>query len=356
MEKTNVPQLFRSPFSAQYWRLACGELKNTRMLVFAALMIALRVVFKAVRIPVGPYLDINTAFVVNALGAMSFGPVVAVFAAVITDTLGCLLFPSGPYFFPFIFVEIAGSLIFALFLYRTEVTPGRIIWARFCIDFGVNILLQTPIMALYYQMILGKYYTLVDLPRIVKNLALFPFEAAVLIVLLGYLIPPLNRQGVVQSRAVNLRLTSKTIAVLAGLVLLSVAAVAGYTVYSYNTTSLTVSWSAEKRLERNMTLGDVAASQRQEPSASFVTIIDRASSTWFSPEIEYSLTLYRVDDTQVNARLAEGGKGMSAIWGYSPSRAKKDGALTPAGKAVVVLGKDDDVLIRYTEEPLSDVP
>ena len=76
---------------------------------------------------------------------MVFGPVVAIVAAAISDTLGCLLFPSGAYFFPFIFIEIAGSLIFALFLYRARVTATRVILSRFCIDFFVNIVMNTPI-------------------------------------------------------------------------------------------------------------------------------------------------------------------------------------------------------------------
>ena len=36
-------QLYPHPFSMAYWRDAASELKDTRMLVFAALMIALRV-------------------------------------------------------------------------------------------------------------------------------------------------------------------------------------------------------------------------------------------------------------------------------------------------------------------------
>ena len=34
---------FRTPFCAEYWRQAFSELKNTRTLVFAALILALRI-------------------------------------------------------------------------------------------------------------------------------------------------------------------------------------------------------------------------------------------------------------------------------------------------------------------------
>ena len=88
--------LYPHPFSRAYWRDAAAELKDTHMLVFAALMIALRLVMKQVSIPITPTLRINTGYFVNALGAMVFGPVMAAICAAITDVLGyiCLLYTS----------------------------------------------------------------------------------------------------------------------------------------------------------------------------------------------------------------------------------------------------------------------
>ena len=44
--------LYATPFSKAYWRDAAAELRDTRMLVFAALMIALRVALKSLGIPI----------------------------------------------------------------------------------------------------------------------------------------------------------------------------------------------------------------------------------------------------------------------------------------------------------------
>ena len=96
-------ELYPHPFSKAYWKQAASEFKKTNVLIFAALMIALRVVLKSLAIPIAADLKINIAFFINAYGAMVFGPVVAIVAAAISDTLGCILFPSGAYFFPFIF-------------------------------------------------------------------------------------------------------------------------------------------------------------------------------------------------------------------------------------------------------------
>ena len=189
MKQTKSTALYQTPFSKAYWRDAAMELKDIRILVFAALMIALRVALKSLGIPIAADLKINIAFFINALGAMVFGPVVAILAAAVSDTLGCLLFPTGVYFFPFIFIEIAGSLVFALFLYRTRVTATRVILSRFCVDFFVNIVLNAPIMAWYYQVVLNKSYAFFQLPRILKNLALFPLESVLLILFLMVMIP-----------------------------------------------------------------------------------------------------------------------------------------------------------------------
>ena len=208
MKQTKSTALYQTPFSKAYWRDAAMELKDIRILVFAALMIALRVALKSLGIPIAADLKINIAFFINALGAMVFGPVVAILAAAVSDTLGCLLFPTGVYFFPFIFIEIAGSLVFALFLYRTRVTATRVILSRFCVDFFVNIVLNAPIMAWYYQVVLNKSYAFFQLPRILKNLALFPLESVLLILFLMVMIPLAYRMHLVYDAGDQLHLKS----------------------------------------------------------------------------------------------------------------------------------------------------
>ncbi len=220
--------LFATPFSKAYWKLAASEFKRLDVLIFAALMIALRVALKSISIPIAANLRINVAFFINAFGAMVFGPVVAIAAAAVSDTLGCLLFPTGVYFFPFIFIEIAGSLIFALFLYRTEVTALKVTLSRFCIDFFVNIVLNTPIMWLYYQMVLGKHYVLFDALRIVKNLVMFPLEAVLLVLFLRVVIPPAQKLGFVYSGADKLRFDKKNVIFLAVMTAVGIAAVGLY--------------------------------------------------------------------------------------------------------------------------------
>ena len=62
---TKTNNLYPHPFSKAYWRDAVSELKDVHMMVFAALMIALRLVLKQFAIPITPFLKINVSFFIT---------------------------------------------------------------------------------------------------------------------------------------------------------------------------------------------------------------------------------------------------------------------------------------------------
>ena len=315
MRQVKPGTLYTSPFSMAYWRDAAAELRDTRILVFAALMIALRVALKSLGIPIAADLKINIAFFVNAFGAMVFGPVVAILAAAISDTLGCLLVPSGAYFFPFIFIEIAGSLIFALFLYRARVTATRVILSRFCIDFFVNIVLNTPIMWLYYKMVLGKSYAIFQLPRIIKNLALFPLESVLLVLFLTAMMPVGARFGLLYDKGENLRLRKRQVALLVTLFVVGAACVGGYYVYNYNTT--------------NHALTRLGADQNLLDDGQVVTVSKVYKKLGGDTTVEF--TVYQTSaETDLNAAA-----------GYLEKSAKADETMTKVASGSAVLPGDD---------------
>lgn len=224
-------ELYPSPFSPGYWCAAAGELKKPRILAVAALMIALRVALKSLAIPVGPYLNITVGFFINALGAMIFGPVVAIFAAAVSDTLGCLLFPSGAYFFPFIFVEIAGSLIFALFLYRAKTSVWRVILSRFSVVLICNFLLNPAFLVWYNKLLYGKEYAFFSLPRMVKNLCLFPAEAFLLVLFLNLMVPVTNRMGLTYAKGEKMKFVWQHIVALVIMALIAAGSIIFYGLY-----------------------------------------------------------------------------------------------------------------------------
>lgn len=325
--------LYPHPFSKAYWKDAAAELRDTRMLVFAALMIALRVALKSLGIPIAADLKINVAFFVNAFGAMVFGPVVAIVAAAISDTLGCLLFPSGAYFFPFIFIEIAGSLIFALFLYRARVTATRVILSRFCIDFFVNIVMNTPIMWVYYKMVLGKSYVIFQLPRIIKNLALFPLESVLLILFLTVMMPIGRRFDLLYDKGESLRMQKRQVVLLVTLFVIGAACVGGYYVYNYNTKNHASSLTAGEITAINAALTENAQAQGLLEDDQIATVNKVYKKLRGDTTVDF--TVY-----QTSAETDR-----TAVTGYLEKNAKDDATLTrvAAGSAVLVLNSVEDV-------------
>ncbi len=330
MRRQKSTAIYKTPFSAAYWRDAAAELKDTKMLVIAALLIALRVALKSLGIPLAPNLKINVAFFINALGASIFGPVVAAVAAAISDTLGCILFPQGVYFFPFIFIEIAGSVIFALFLYRAKVTVTRIALSRFCIDLFVNIIMNMPLMAWYYDIVLGQSYTWMQLPTIAKNLCMFPVEAILLIGFMSIMLPIVHRMHLVYDSGADLKLTKKVIAFLVALFILAVTATGGYLVYNYNTENQASWLDADEKTALNSALTQTARTEGLIEENQ-VIIIRRVFKTLGEDEASVVFDVYE---------LAEG-VDLEQIFTYRSTDAKKDANLTVLVEGTATADSDD---------------
>ena len=256
MLKNNIQRrYFRTPFSRDYWYQAFSELKNTRMLVFAALILALRIAMKPLKIPVAADVNITFGFVVNALGSMVYGPVVALLGGALSDVLGYLVAPSGPYYFWFIVPEMIGSFIFALFLYSTDITPLRLILSKLCVNLFINILLNEPIMVLYYRDVLhlATYQPFV-LIRIVKNIIMLPIEGLLLMIVFKAMIPALARSGFHPAGRVALDFTKRHIALLCAMLVIGIGALTGYLIYDYNTKSFSADYTTQERLKKNQAM------------------------------------------------------------------------------------------------------
>ena len=341
--KERSTTLYPHPFSKAYWRDACAELKSTKMLVFAALMIALRVALKLVAIPLAPNLKINTAFLANALGAMVFGPVVAGLSAIVSDVLGVII-TGDQYFPPFVLTEIAGSMIFALFLYRAKLTPTRVMLSRFCICFFVNIVLQTPIMMLYYQLMMGGKHYVLALPQILKNLFMFPIESVLLTLFLSVIQPITYRMKLTYSADRALTFSKKQVAALVVLFVVGAASVYGYLTYHYQTTSLTRGYSPEQTVEMNHKMDAIIENQSGNPDDLTVSVIESAYKEFLGKEVTFTVAYYSVDPEFAKTDDAD------ALWGLKKTKASKHEKLTRLGTATVLLNEKTDEVLEYTYE------
>lgn len=330
--KQKSTALYTSPFSKAYWKDAAAELKSTQMLVITALMIALRVALKPLAIPIGPQLSIQTAMLATALGSMIFGPVMAIPAAIVSDTVGFMIYPTGDYFLPFVLTEIASTMIYALFLYRSNVTPTRVMLSRFCICFFVNVVLQQFIFAWYYVYIgnpeqaKSSIMGITTVARIFKNLAFFPIESVVLTLFLKVMLPITQRAKLTFGSNSDMRFTKKQVLTLVALMLVGILSATGYLFYRYSTTSRSADYATEERVEIQQSLTQLVQERTEEAEGeTLLCIVDSAYRPLFGKQTDYTLSVYVLDEDAFAAgQAADSSYTMDTLWAYSKSGPKKD--------------------------------
>lgn len=340
--KAKSTAIYKTPFSAAYWRDAAAELKDTKMLVFAAMIVVLRVALKTlVRIPLGPNLDITPAFMANALGAMVYGPVVGALGAVVSDVLGVLL-RGDTYFLPYVLTEISGSVIFGLFFYRQRITPTRVILSRFSICLFVNILLQTPIDMLYQHVTFGYVNVVITLPRIFKNLFMFPLESVALTVFLSAIQPITYRMKLTYNSEAKLSFNKRQVVLLAVLVIVGIGAVFTYLPMHYSSNSYSASYTTQERIDANRSMEPIVLDRTDDwDGETIMTCVESAYGKFLSNEVTYTVAVYTVD---------EGVEVTEDIWKLSKSKAAKHEALTREATAVIVVAEDSGKVLSFELE------
>ena len=342
MQKNKSTALYAHPFSKAYWRDAAAELKDVKMLVITALMIALRIALKPLAIPLGPQMSIQTATLATALGAMIFGPVVAIPAAMISDTVGFMIYPTGDYFLPFMLTEIASTMAYALCLYRAKPNATRVIIARFMICFAVNVVLQQFIFAWQYtymgnpekakDTIMG----IMTQARLFKNLFFFPIESVVITLFLKALIPVTARLKLTYGGNGKMDFTWKQITAMALIVVVGIGSAVGYLTFRYNgnetnkPTSRSADYTDQQRVEANRFMTQLVLDRTDDwDDETVVCIVDSAYRPLFADETDYTVSVYVLDEAAFAAGQADAAaKGekydMDTLWGYSKSGPGKD--------------------------------
>ena len=341
LEKSTA--VYKTPFSKAYWRDAAMELRDTKMLVFAALIIALRVALKTlVKIPLAPNLDITPAFLANALGAMVYGPIVGGLSAIISDVLGVLL-RGDTYFLPYVLTEISGSVIFAMFFYRQKITPTRVIMSRFCICLFVNILMQTPIDILFQKVMYGKSTYVLTLPRIFKNLYMFPIESVALTIFLRVMQPITTRMRLTYVKSEGLRFTKRQVVLLLALVMVGTASVFGYLFIHYDTTSITTGYTTQEVIDNNKKMQPILLEDNDYfDDLTTVTIIDYAAKPFLQSKVSYDVSVYQV---------ADGVEVTDELWKLKKTPASKHEDLTKVGTAVIVIDEATGEVLSVEAKP-----
>ncbi len=341
--------LYPHPFSKAYWRDAAAEMKDIKMLVITALMIALRIALKPFAIYIGPQMAIQTATLATALGAMVFGPVVAIPAAIISDTIGFILFPTGDYFLPFMLTEIASTMIYALCLYRAKPSATRVIIARFLICFAVNVVLQQFIFAWQYtymgnpEKAKDTLVGIMTFARLAKNLFFFPIESVVITLFLKVLIPITSRAKLTYGGKTGMDFTKKQIIVLVILLVVGIGSAVGYLNYYYDNNSVTKDYSAEEVVEMNHLVHDMILQQEPEVEEdNTLAVIEYAAKPFFGDSTTYTVALYEAK---------EGNTITDSMWSYKKTPASKDETIRRVATVTIVADNKTNEVLSYGSEP-----
>ncbi len=198
-----------------FWKSGLMELKRLRMLTFSALMCALCIVVGALYVVVGDNLRVYFTFFIEAVCCAVCGPVLGILAAAVTDTLNFMLFPSGPYFPGYMLGSMVAAVIYSGFLYRKKITVLRLFFAKFLVNYIVNVGLG----CLWSKMLYGQGYLYYLVKSLIKNTLLLPMEVILLAALFSVLIPVFSRFGLIRGHEKHqlqqLKITASAFPVLA---------------------------------------------------------------------------------------------------------------------------------------------
>ena len=362
MARTKSTTLYKTPFSAAYWRDALAEMKDIKMLVITALLVALRIALKPFAIYIGPQMAIQTATLATALGAMIFGPVVAIPAAIISDTIGFMIFPTGDYFLPFMLTEIAGTMIYALCLYRAKPSATRVIIARFLICFLVNVVLQQFIFAWQYtymgnpEKAKDSIMGIMTTARIFKNLFFFPIESVVITLFLKVLLPITARAKLTHGGSTGLEFTKRQIAALVALLVVGIGSAVGFLTYRYTSTSRSADYTDAQRVEANQTMTQLVLERTDDwDDKTVVCIVDSAFRPMFEDETDYTVAVYVLDEAAFAAgQEADEDYTMDTLWGYSKSGPSKDQyqSLVKVASVDILKNEDTGEILEFTVTPV----
>lgn len=176
--------------------MGAANLHNTRLVVFAALMVAMaRALSLVPGIPIF-HTKLTFGFMARALCALVCGPVLGLVYGFVEDILGFILQPSGEFFFGYTISTMLGVLIYALCFYRRRITAVSLVVANILVNFLVNAVLGS----VWNVMIRGATFWSWFVPSLIKNTATVIPKAILLYILFSSILPILRRIGVLSGR------------------------------------------------------------------------------------------------------------------------------------------------------------
>lgn len=150
------------------------ELTNARSLSGASVLVALNTIISVFRIQISNILEISFASIMTGVCGFLYGPILTGIASVVGDLVKFMIRPTGAFFLGFTLNEFLIGILYGCFFYKKEITWKRVALARISVVLCINLLL-TPI---WLNIMYGT--PLFAIPRIIKNIVLFPIDVILL--------------------------------------------------------------------------------------------------------------------------------------------------------------------------------
>ena len=192
--------IYRYPFSREYWRKAINSLKKLKVfdMCMIAILFALQIVMKFISIPSGfPGLNIVLNYLIFALISLIYGPIWGVIIGFSSDVLGFIMNPTI-FHIGYTFQAMLTGFVYGICFYKTELKFSRVLVCRILVNILLNGILGSFLMGDYYGWGLEAslmYMVTVSLPKniiylIPQAILLFVFlRAAVVLPIKKGMIP-----------------------------------------------------------------------------------------------------------------------------------------------------------------------
>ena len=183
MKHNHLPlNLYRTPFTPAYWREASAAMSSLKLLVFAALMVAVtRALSMIPGIPIA-HTKLTWGFLSRSLCALVCGPVMGLVFGFVEDILGFILHPTGDFFPGYTLSTMVGVLVYALCFFRRRINV---------------VLVNAGLGSIWSTVVRGGVYWGWFIPSMAKNMVTILPKAAVLYFLFQALLPILQRMNLI---------------------------------------------------------------------------------------------------------------------------------------------------------------
>ncbi len=135
---------------------------------------AISIILGALTLTIGDYIKIGFSSIANQFVYYLFGPVVGGLFGGALDILKYIVKPTGAFFPGWTISAMAAGVLYGCFLYKRPLSLRRVLAAELAVSVVCNMLLGTLWLTMMYQ----KGFLALLPMRVVKNLIMWPINAA----------------------------------------------------------------------------------------------------------------------------------------------------------------------------------